>query len=877
MNNCDVAIVGSGPYGLSVAAHLSAAGVNFRIFGNPMGFWLEHMPKGMHLKSEGFASSLYDPDSKFPLETYCRDRDLPYAHVGSPVPLEVFSSYGMEFQRRFVPELEQQRVTSVRRASKGFEVTLSSGEIFNAQRVVIAVGLTYYQHIPPELSAIEGEYLSHSSKHHTLDRFKGREVAVIGAGASAIDLAALLHQAGASVHVVARVPKVRFQSAPMNLNPSWFDRLRTLPTGIGPGWKLFLCANMPLLFRQMPEKFRLDRVRRILGPAPCWFTREQVVGKVQFTLGVKIDQADVQNGRARLHLSDLNGVKSTLIADHAIAATGYKPDLRRLSFLDADILTGIDSVENTPTLSSNFESTVPNLYFVGVTAANTFGPLLRFAFGAGFAAPRISRHLARTASGEFSKGRPAVRPQSTPERGESLSSSRMTETDGRETRPNQTKSGVRAVTAPKVLITDTNRWALSARLAMSLSAAGFHVSAVCSKPGHPLLKTRVVQRSFHYSGMNPLESLRAAIEEVDPDIIVPACDRGVGHLHRLYEQAKNTGREGRKLTALIEHSLGSPSGYAIASSRYRLLALAREEGIPVPTSSALDSWKEREAWETQVPLPWVLKADGTCGGGGVKIARTSEEAREAFRQLPRMFRFTRAIKRLLINRDPFWLRSWLDRAQHPVSAQSFVQGRPANCAVLAWKGRVLASIGVEVVRFVGSTGPASIVRVVRNPAMTLAAERIASRLGLSGFFGLDFVMENGTGTPYLIEMNPRATPPCHLRLGEGRDLPGALWAELAGQPLEETTPVTDNEMIAYYPQPDDSTRELLASCFQDVPHGEPELAKELLRPWPDTLFVRLFVRFSQKSESPRGVKTGCDLSPDQPLLDQAPGLDEPTL
>ena len=854
MNNCDVAIVGAGPYGLSVAAHLRAAGVNFRIFGKPMGFWLEHMPKGMHLKSEGFASSLYDPGSKFTLEIYCKERGLPYAHVGSPVPLEVFASYGMEFQKRFVPELEQQTVTLIERSSKGFQVTLSSGEVFSARRVVVAVGLTYYENLPAELAGLPGEYLSHSSKHHTLDRFKGREVAVIGAGASAIDLAALLHQAGATVHVVARVPKVRFQSAPTNLNPSRLDRLRTLPTGIGPGWKLFLCANMPLLFRQMPEKFRLDRVRRILGPAPCWFTREQVVGKVQFTLGVNIHAADVQNGRARLHLSDTNGVKSTLAADHIIAATGYKPDLLRLNFLDAETLSGIRSVENTPVLSSNFESTVPNLYFVGVTAANTFGPLLRFAFGAGFAAPRLSRHLAGTTSRDFTNRQGASRPQANREREAVLPLSRMNRTDLTSGQTNELKSERLSRTGPKVLLTDTNRWALSARLAISLAEAGCQVSVVCPTPGHPLLKTRAVQRSFPYSAMNPLESLLAAIHEVEPDIIVPACDRGVRHLHRLYERAKAGGSGGSKLADLIERSLGSPAGYSTVTSRNDFLALAREEGIRVPSISGLNTGEELKAWEQQVPLPWVLKADGTCGGGGVKIARTPEEAEEALVQLPRTFRLTRAIKRLLVNRDAFWLRSWFDRAKHPISVQSFIVGHPANCAVFAWKGRVLACTGVEVVSAAGLTGPASVVRLVDNAAMTSAAEKIAARLSMSGFFGLDFVIDQA-GTPFLIEMNPRATPPCHLRLGEGRDIPGALLAELTGRPHQDAPPVTRNEMIAYYPQPDDSNPALLQGCYQDIPHSEPELIQELLRPWPNTFFFRLFVRLHQKTAPEPEMKT----------------------
>ena len=396
-SNCDVAIVGAGPYGLSVAAHLKAAGVNFRIFGSPMEFWLKHMPKGMHLKSEGFASSLYDPGSTFTLETYCKERGLPYAHIGTPVPLDVFCSYGMEFQKRFVPELEHERVTGLQRLPAGFEVTLDSGEIVAARRVVIAVGLTYYEYLPPELASL-GDFVTHSSKHSALEKFKGHEVAVVGAGASALDLAALLHESGASVQVIARVPAIRFHNPPDDLKPSWLDRLRTPVTGIGPGWKLFLCTNLPLVFRQMPVKFRLEKVRRILGPAPCWFTKEQVVGKVGFNLGVTITEASVQNGRVQLQLTDSSGTKKILTADHVIAATGYKADVRRLSFLDSDILSGIRCVEQTPVLSSNFESTVRNLYFVGLTSANTFGPLLRFAYGARFAAPRLSKHLGQTAA-----------------------------------------------------------------------------------------------------------------------------------------------------------------------------------------------------------------------------------------------------------------------------------------------------------------------------------------------------------------------------------------------------------------------------------------------------------------------------------------------
>ncbi len=397
MAKCDVAIIGAGPYGLSIAAHLKALGVDFRIFGHPMHTWLAHMPKGMRLKSEGFASCLYDPDSTFTLEAYCKEKGIPYSDIGLPVPLEVFAAYGLEFQRRFVPELEPNLVTALRRSAEGFQIGLDDGRRLSARRVVMAVGLTHYENMPPLLAALGENFATHSARHNTVDQFKGREVVVVGAGASALDLAALLHQAGAKVQVVARKPAIRFHDPPDNLKPSLIDRLRTPITGIGPGWKLFWCANAPLIFRQMPQEFRFDKVKRILGPAPCWFIKEQVVGKIPLNVNVSLTEAKIQNGRVHLQLTDSRGTKSTLVTDHVIAATGYKVDLLRLTFMDSDLQSAVQSVQQTPVLSSNFESSVAGLYFVGTSAANTFGPLLRFAFGAGFTARRLSKHLARSA------------------------------------------------------------------------------------------------------------------------------------------------------------------------------------------------------------------------------------------------------------------------------------------------------------------------------------------------------------------------------------------------------------------------------------------------------------------------------------------------
>jgi Pyridine nucleotide-disulphide oxidoreductase len=398
MKNCDVAIIGAGPYGLSIAAHLKAHGVNFRIFGYPMHTWLEHMPRGMRLKSEGFASSLYDPDRVFTLEAYCKEKGLPYAKIGLPVPLDVFTAYGLEFQKRFVPELERTLVASIEPVVEGFRVGLGGGESLLARRVVLAVGLTHYEYLPPILAGHSEKFVTHSARHTTLNHFKGRDVIVVGAGASALDLTALLHQAGAKVQVVARKPVIRFHDPPDNLEPSFLDQLRTPITGIGPGWRLLLCTNAPLVFRQMPLRFRLDKVKRILGPAPCWFIKDSVVGKVPLNVGLNVTGVRIQNERVSLELTDSKGACKSLVADHVIGATGYRVDLERLGFMHPNLQASIRSVERTPVLSSNFESSVRGLYFVGASAANTFGPLLRFAFGAGFTARRLSRHLAKSAS-----------------------------------------------------------------------------------------------------------------------------------------------------------------------------------------------------------------------------------------------------------------------------------------------------------------------------------------------------------------------------------------------------------------------------------------------------------------------------------------------
>ena len=415
-------------------------------------------------------------------------------------------------------------------------------------------------------------------------------------------------------------------------------------------------------------------------------------------------------------------------------------------------------------------------------------------------------------------------------------------------------------TRPRILLLDTNRWAVVPRLAIGFGQMGCEVGVLCPSPGHPAQKTKSVRRIFRYNGLHPSDSLRSAIESFDPEFVIPACDRSVQLLHELHAKAvtKEDGNTG--IARLIERSLGSPESFAVASSRFPLIEVARSEGIPVPETRSIEDLDGLKRWSNDCAPPWVIKADGTWGGRGVRIARTEPEAERFFAELTERASNAELIKRMILNRDRDWVLSDWKRSRPGVVAQSFIKGRPANCAVACWQGEVLAGIAVEVMAASGAQGPANIVEVVPGSEMLSAAEKIAGRLGITGFFGLDFMIESGTGTPYLIEMNPRCTPPCSLSLGNGRDLVAAIASRLTLRPEPLRQAVTKKTRIAYFPQSvlsqsDSSHRTQTDSVYLDIPQGEPELTHGLLHPWCERSLSGRFVdslraRFSAKQPPP---------------------------
>ena len=356
------------------------------------------MPRGMMLKSDGFASSLSDLDGRGTLAAYCRQRGIPYHDTDIPVSLELFNSYALDFQEHFVPDLEDRSVVSLDRDGDGFTIKLDDGESFQADFVVAAIGITHFAQVPAELAGLPAELASHCSAHSDLSAFAGRDITVIGGGSSAVDIAALLSEAGAKTSLIARGSTLRFFSEPRPGPRSRWQRIKHPSSGLGPGWKSWLCQNVPFLFRFLPGDTRLSIIRRHLGPKSAWAMKARLEAGVEVTLGTHIEQATEQDGRVRLVLRAQDGTSREVVTDHVIAATGYSPDVDRLTFVSDEICSSIRTHKQMPVLSGSFESSVPGLYFVGPPAVNSFGPLMRFMVGAEYAAPLVARRLARRAS-----------------------------------------------------------------------------------------------------------------------------------------------------------------------------------------------------------------------------------------------------------------------------------------------------------------------------------------------------------------------------------------------------------------------------------------------------------------------------------------------
>ncbi|MEU8681890.1 NAD(P)-binding domain-containing protein [Streptomyces sp. NPDC048611] len=392
----DLVVVGAGPYGLSIAAHAAAAGLRLRVLGRPMASWRDHMPDGMLLTSEPWATALSAPAGGHTLAEYCAAHELTAEH-GVPLPAATFAAYGSWFGERAVPRTEEVTVTAVRPDGDGFHVETDDGEQIATRTVVLALGMPPFANRPWPLLELPPELASHSSDHRDLRRFHGQDVAVIGSGQSALETATLLAEQGARPRLVARADRLRWRTAPPPLERGRLRALRDPHSGLGTGWPSWLWSELPGAVRRLPPGTRVQLAENAPAPAGAWWLRERFEPAVPVLLSHRVRAATPHEGGVRLHLTHTDGGSETVDAQHVVAATGFTPDLGRLRLLHPQVRTTLRTVggSRAPELSAGFESSWPGLFFAGMLTAPSFGPSMRFVHGAGFTAARLLRGVQR--------------------------------------------------------------------------------------------------------------------------------------------------------------------------------------------------------------------------------------------------------------------------------------------------------------------------------------------------------------------------------------------------------------------------------------------------------------------------------------------------
>jgi len=387
----EVLIIGAGPYGLSISTYLRHWGVDHLIVGRPMDSWRNHMPEAMFLKSEPYGSDMSCPQAGYDLAAYGRSERVQGIERGTPLPLQKFLAYAAWYIKHLVPEVSDFTVTQVKAVEDGFRVSFADASTVAARSVVVATGILPYFHIPSELSSLPAGLVSHTIDHRRFEQFRGRRVAIVGAGASALETAALVHEAGGEAHLVVRCSD----------SPVWGTRalpltplVRLRNNKLCEGWKCPLW-NSPTAFRLLPKDVRVEKAKTVLGPLGAWWLKPRVEGVIDILARTHVRAAEPKGTGVRL-LLDGPG-PSSLDVDHVIAGTGFRVELARLPYLPEELRARIVTRGGYPVVTRAGESSVPGLYFVGAPAAFGLGPSMRFIAGTHNIASQLARSVARRA------------------------------------------------------------------------------------------------------------------------------------------------------------------------------------------------------------------------------------------------------------------------------------------------------------------------------------------------------------------------------------------------------------------------------------------------------------------------------------------------
>lgn len=385
MDETEIAVIGAGPHGLGATEHLRAAGREVCVIGEPMSFW-HTMPKGLWMRSRRAGSSIGDVTGPLSMEGYTAET---HAVVEQHMSLTSFIDYGLWYQRRVAPDVIRRQVVQLQRHARGFMLTFDDDTRLLAGRVLVATGIGEFPRRPAMLRELPTDLASHVADHGDYERFRGTSVAIIGAGQSALESAALMHEGGVDVEVLARQPQVHWLHTGglmKSLGP--FAPVFYSPTDVGPVG-ISRLVSTPEVFRRVPRPLFDVIAARAIRPAGAAWLKPRLP-EVPITTGAVVTRAIPHEGKVDLQLS--NGTRRRV--DHLLFATGYDVDISRYPFLDRALVDQVHCVDGYPVLRRGLESSVPRLHFLGAPAARSFGPVMRFVAGSWFSSKAIAKTVA---------------------------------------------------------------------------------------------------------------------------------------------------------------------------------------------------------------------------------------------------------------------------------------------------------------------------------------------------------------------------------------------------------------------------------------------------------------------------------------------------
>ena len=362
--NCDLLVIGAGPYGVATAAYAKSRGLDVIVCGKFMEFWKRSMPDGLLLRSD--EKWHLDAEQIHTFKEFIKEAGYTKEQI-EPIPISVFLEYADWFRDRKELEIRDCYVTELSGSEGAFKAKIDSGHAIGAERVVVAPGYRCFRKLPDDVVKLlpDGSF-KHTSDHKNFEELKGKRCLIIGGRQSAYESAAL----------IAELPAEKV----------FMSHRHKMPKFIPSDWSVLeemaeYTSNEPSWWRRLDPSAREQFVGRGVEAGRLrlepWLWPRIEKGNVEIFEETALENASRSTGGIQVRLSSGKEFE----VDQVVLATGYEVDVRKLPFLSGALKDRLKTEEGSPLLDEGMQASVSGLYFVGMIAARQFSLVFGFTRG----------------------------------------------------------------------------------------------------------------------------------------------------------------------------------------------------------------------------------------------------------------------------------------------------------------------------------------------------------------------------------------------------------------------------------------------------------------------------------------------------------------